>query len=67
LRNNRIVELSNNRIAELKTFLESADMVKFAGVEATHDMADAATDSARDYLKGDTEKTKDSHKPYYVK
>jgi len=53
LRNNRIVELSNNRIAELKAFLENADMVKFAGVEATPDMADAATESARGYLKGD--------------
>lgn len=38
---------------ELRRFLESADMVKFAGVEATPDMADAATDSARVYLKGD--------------
>ena len=54
LRNNRIVELSNNRIAELKAFLESADMVKFAGVEATPEMADAATDSARGYLKSDS-------------
>ena len=38
---------------ELRQFLESADLVKFAGVEATPDMADAATDSARDYLKSD--------------
>ena len=38
---------------ELRRFLESADMVKFAGVEATPDMADAATDSARGYLKSD--------------
>ena len=38
---------------ELKAFLESADMVKFAGVEATPEMADAATDSARGYLPGD--------------
>ena len=36
---------------ELKTFLVSADMVKFAGVEATPEMADEATDSARKYLK----------------
>ena len=28
-------------------------MVKFAGVEATPEMADEATDSARDYLKSD--------------
>jgi len=37
----------------LRKFLESADMVKFAGVEATPEMADGATDSARGYLKGD--------------
>ena len=37
----------------LKKFLESADMVKFAGVEATPEMADEATDSARGYLKSD--------------
>jgi hypothetical protein len=40
-------------VEQLKAFLESADMVKFAGVEATPEMADAATDSARGYLKGD--------------
>ena len=53
LRNERIAELSNNRISELKKFLESADMVKFAGVEATPEMADEATDSARGYLRSD--------------
>ena len=37
----------------LAKFLESADLVKFAGVEATPEMADAATDSARGYLKED--------------
>ena len=58
LRDNRIAELSNNRIAELKAFLESADMVKFAGVQATPEMADAATASARGYLKGDAEDVK---------
>ena len=41
-------------LAELKHFLESADMVKFAGVEATPEMADAATDKAKDYLKTDS-------------
>ena len=41
-------------IAELKSFLESADMVKFAGVEATPEMADSATDKARDYLTTDS-------------
>ena len=40
--------------AALCEFLESADMVKFAGVEATPEMADDATDSARSYLKVDS-------------
>lgn len=40
---------------ELRRFLESADMVKFAGVEATPEMADEATDSARTYLRQDEE------------
>jgi hypothetical protein len=39
---------------ELRRFLESADMVKFAGVAATPEMADAATDSARRYLEFDS-------------
>lgn len=39
---------------ELRKFLEAADLVKFAGIEATPEMADAATESARTYLKGDT-------------
>ena len=39
--------------AALKEFLESADLVKFAGVEATMEMADAATDKARSYLTTD--------------
>ena len=38
---------------KLKAFLDSADLVKFAGVEATPEMADSATDSARGYLKSD--------------
>ena len=54
LRNNRINELANNRIDELRNFLESADLVKFAGVEATPEMADDATASARTYLKTDS-------------
>ena len=40
-------------VAELRRFLESADMVKFAGVEATPEMADAATGRAKDYLTTD--------------
>lgn len=38
---------------ELRRFLESADMVKFAGVEATGEMADEATESARAYLRSE--------------
>ena len=38
---------------DLRRFLESADLVKFAGVEATPEMADAATESARSYIKSD--------------
>ena len=45
---------SREALAELKHFLESADMVKFAGVEATPEMADAATDKAKDYLTTDS-------------
>ena len=47
---------SPEAIAELKTFLESADMVKFAGVEATPEMADAATGKAKAYLETDNRK-----------
>ena len=52
-----LTESPDGRIADpakLKEFLESADMVKFAGVEATPEMADDATDSARTYLKTDS-------------
>ena len=42
--------------AALKAFLESADLVKFAGVEATPEMADTAAGSARTYL--DTDNTR---------
>ena len=48
----RVSGLTSN-VDSLRRFLESADMVKFAGVEATPEMADAATDSARGYLKSD--------------
>ena len=37
----------------LRRFLESADMVKFAGIEATPEMADQATASAKGYLESD--------------
>ena len=45
----------------LRKFLESADMVKFAGVEATPEMADGATDTARGYLKSDNKVTPSAH------
>jgi len=44
-------------VADLKRFLESADMVKFAGVEATSEMADVATGDARNYLETDSRGT----------
>ena len=40
---------------QLKEFLESADLVKFAGVQATPEMADSATGSARTYLEKDNQ------------
>ncbi len=40
-------------IGFLKNFLESADLVKFAGLDATPEMADGATVSAREYLESD--------------
>ena len=49
----RVSGLSSN-VLSLRRFLESADMVKFAGVEATPEMADEATDSARGYLTNDS-------------
>ena len=42
----------------LMEFLEGADMVKFAGVDATPEMAEAATSSAREYLRGDDAEAK---------
>ena len=43
-------------IGELKAFLESADLVKFAGLEATPEMADGATGKARNYLTSDSQR-----------
>lgn len=43
---------------DLGRFLESADMVKFAGVEATPEMAADATESARGYLRTDSSNLK---------
>jgi hypothetical protein len=46
-------------VEQLKKFLESADLVKFAGVQATPLMADDATQRARNYLDTDS-KIKDA-------
>lgn len=43
------------RLKALRTFLDSADLVKFAGVDATNEMADEATTAARGYLKRDAQ------------
>ena len=51
-----------NSSGELKEFLESADMVKFAGVSATPEMADGATESARAYLKNDSTSNEEARK-----
>ncbi len=40
-------------LAQLRTFLESADLVKFAGQEATTAMTDDATSKARTYIESD--------------
>ncbi len=40
-------------LAQLRTFLESADLVKFAGQTATVALTDAATQKARDYIEAD--------------
>ena len=40
---------------ELVEFMEKADLVKFAGVTATPETADEATQSARDYIRKDNE------------
>lgn len=47
----KVVDVPN--LAELSNFLTSADLIKFAGVEATTETAERAVESARAYLKGD--------------
>ena len=53
---------SPSALAELKAFLESADLVKFAGLEATPEMADGATGKARNYLTTDAKRRKEDKK-----
>ena len=55
-------EFTQASVAELKTFLESADLVKFAGLEATPEMADGATGKARNYLTADDRQRKEASK-----
>lgn len=43
---------------ELREFLESADLIKFAGVKASEETAAEATEKARSYLKTSEEATK---------
>jgi hypothetical protein len=42
-------------LAQLKVFLESADLVKFAGQQADLKMTEEATEKARKYMKSDAE------------
>ncbi len=49
-------------VMELKAFLESADLVKFAGLEATSEMAAGATGKARNYLTVDGKMRKEGGK-----
>ena len=49
-------------VTELKAFLESADLVKFAGLEATSEMAAGATGKARNYLTVDGKLRKEGGK-----
>lgn len=48
-------------LAQLRTFLESADLVKFAGQEASLAMTDDATGKARTYIESDASES-DSHR-----
>lgn len=41
-------------LVQLRTFLESADLVKFAGQEATLAMAEDATQKAKRYIEDDS-------------
>ena len=47
-----------NAIAGLMEFLNAADMIKFAGVKATLELADDAANSARAYIASDESMTK---------
>ena len=49
----RASTFNREALEDLVDFLRRADMVKFAGVQATPEMADEATESARVYLRSD--------------
>ena len=50
-------------LAQLKEFLESADLIKFAGQEATPQLADQAVASAKEYIEKDAAKEVSGQKP----
>ena len=47
-------EFAGEVLVRLRAFLESADLVKFAGVDATPRMADDAVSTARGYIESDS-------------
>ncbi len=47
-------EFAGEVLARLREFLQSADLVKFAGVDATPHMADDAVTTARGYVESDS-------------
>ena len=51
----RLTVFAPEVLDQLRTFLESADLVKFAGQEATPSMTDAATEKARTYICADAQ------------
>ncbi len=50
------VGILGSRYERMRVFLESADLVKFAGVKATPELAADAVEKARGYLKDDNER-----------
>lgn len=54
----KVPSFPKNAIAGLMEFLNAADMIKFAGVKATLELADDAANSARAYIASDESMTK---------
>jgi hypothetical protein len=44
----------------LEKFLQSADMVKFAGISATREMADTAVGATKDYIETDNARVEET-------